>query len=110
MGVKIKVWQFFIKHIGIGDLLIGIGLGIDDLYDYSGGLEDLSLNQDSTIFLDFKLGYSSNRRSLGGGFWNFSTKLNYNNNHSFYSQVSLNNTGNAAFLVGVNTELSLWIE
>jgi len=105
---KLKYGNFFVKHVGIADLLIGIGLGIDDLYDYSSGVEKLPLNQDGTILLDFKAGHSNNRRSLGRGFWNFSTKINYLNNYSFYSQLSINNSANTAFLVGVNSELNLW--
>jgi hypothetical protein len=105
---KLKYGNFFVKHVGIGDLLIGIGLGIVDLYDYSFGLEKVSLNQDSTLSLDLKFGYSNNRGSLGEGFRNFSTKIDYNNNYSFYSQLSINNSGNTAFLVGVNSELNLW--
>jgi hypothetical protein len=105
---KLKYGNFFIKHVGIGDLLIGIGLGIDDLYDYSSGFENVVLNQDSTMILDLKLGYSLNRGSLGGGFWNFSTNIYFHERYSIYSQLSINNNANTAFLVGVNSELNLW--
>jgi len=105
---KLKYGNFFIKHVGIGDLLIGIGLGIDDLYDYSSGFENVVLNQDSTIILDLKFGYSLNRGSLGGGFWNFSTNIDFYDKYSIYSQLSINNNANTAFLIGANTELNLW--
>lgn len=106
--LKLKYGNFFLKHIGVGDLLIGIGLGIDDLYDYSSGFENIYLNQDSTINLDLKFGYSLNRGSFGRGFWNFSTNIDYNNNYSFYSQLSINSSSNTAFLIGVNTKVNLW--
>lgn len=98
---KLKYGKFFVKHIGVGDLLVGIGLGIDDVYDYSFGFENLVLNQDSTLILNLTSGYSNNRGSFGGGFWNFSNNLNFENKYSFYSQVSRNRQSNIAFLLGI---------
>jgi len=101
---KLKYEDFYIKHAGVGDLLVGIGLGIDDLYDYSFGIEDVELNQDSTAILDLRLGYSSNRRSLGQGFWNFSGNIEFQGISSFYSQVSFSNNDKMAFLLGIKIE------
>lgn len=105
---KLKFRNFYIKHAGIGDLLLGIGLGIDDLYDYSTGIEDLFINQDSTLNLDLRIGYSNNRRSIGAGFWNFSGNLNYDNWFSVYSQFSMNKNSNFAYLFGLKSKFKLW--
>lgn len=102
---KLKYDKFYVKHAGVGDLLLGIGLGIDDLYDYSFGAEDICLNTDSTMNVNLRVGYSSNRRSFGGGFWNISANAEYNNLLKGYAQLSINSNNNIAFLLGLNLEL-----
>ncbi len=106
--LKFKYDKFYFKHVGVGDLLIGIGLGIDDLYDYSVGAEDLYLGADSSMILDVRLGYSNNRGSIGGGFWNFSGGVDIKDRHRAYTQVSTNRNGQVAFLVGTSTEWESW--
>lgn len=105
---KFMYGNFFFKHVGIGDLLIGIGLGIDDLYNYSTGFENLQLSSDKNMYLDFELGYSNNRGSLGGGFWNFSAQLDMHDKLSFYSQLSIDKESHSAFLIGLDNRLNFW--
>jgi hypothetical protein len=105
---KFKYKNFYVKHAGIGDLLIGIGLGIDDLYDYSFGIEELSLSKNNQINLDVRIGYSNNRNSFGGGFWNFSTRWSLNEKYYFYNQLSIDKNSNSAFLFGLKSGLVEW--
>lgn len=97
---KLKYGPFYLKHVGIGDLLRGIGLGIDDVYDYSFGLEKLKLSSE-ILYADMRIGYSNNRGSGSGGFWNVSTRLNYKDFLEIYSQYSTQETG-GAFLMGLD--------
>ncbi|MBV6646116.1 MAG: hypothetical protein KI790_11745 [Cyclobacteriaceae bacterium] len=97
---KLKYGPFYFKYAVIGDLLIGIGLGIDDVYDYSFGLEKLKLLSES-MHLDMRMGYSHNRRSASGGFWNLSTRFTYKDQVEIYSQYSTHETG-GALLVGLD--------
>ena len=97
---KLKYGPVYLKHVGIGDLIRGIGLGIDDLYDYSFGLEELNLSSDS-LLLDVRIGYSNNRGSLSGSFWNFSARFNYKKQFAVYTQYSAQNFG-GAFLIGAD--------
>jgi hypothetical protein len=96
---KFKYGPFYLKHVGIGDLLRGIGLGIDDVYDYSLGVEKLKLSSEG-FYADFRIGYSNNRGSASGGFWNLSARLNYMDHFESYSQYSKQETGDA-FLIGL---------
>ncbi|MEO1626826.1 MAG: hypothetical protein AAFV25_16860, partial [Bacteroidota bacterium] len=99
--VKLQYDKFYVKHMGVGDLLIGIGLGIDDLYDYSTGFESLHLNDAKSVAMDIRFGYSNNRNSRNGGFYNLSTKVTVAEKSEFYAQTSFRRQGNAAFLIGV---------
>ncbi len=101
---KLKFGDFYFKHAGIADLLIGIGLGIDDVYDYSFGIEDFAINKDSSFVINLKSGYSNNRGFTSRGFWNFSTSLKYKDQFSFYAQVSTIDDNSNAFLVGFKTK------
>jgi hypothetical protein len=104
---KLKYKNFYVKHAGVGDLLIGIGLGIDDLYDYSMGLEKLMLSQENQIDLDLRMGYSNNRQSLSRGFWNTSASLTIQDIHQIYSQFSFNASSGGALLIGARTDIKL---
>ena len=97
---KLKYGPFYLKHVGVGDLVRGIGLGIDDLYDYSFGAEELPLSSGS-VLLDARVGYSNNRGSLSGGFWNYSSRVKYRKLFELFVQYSSQNSGDA-FLVGAD--------
>ena len=98
---KLKYGKFYIKHAGIGDLLVGYGLGIDDLYDYSFGFERLEIGKSKNYLLDMRAGTSNNRGSINGGFNNISLKIKMPNDLSIYSQISSGFNGQgSAFLLG----------
>jgi len=104
---KLKYGKFYVKHAGVGDLLIGIGLGIDDLYDYSAGFEEVHLSQDSSLTMDIRVGRSNNRGSIGGAFCNASTRLYHKEKGTLYAQVSIQDDSDAAFLVGVERDFAI---
>lgn len=98
---KLQYGNFYIKHSGIGDLIKGIGLGIDDLYDYSFGVESVHIDVDKLYPLDIRLGRSINRGSIGQGFNNLSLRLSGPKNKSLYLQFSNGFNGqDSAFLLG----------
>ena len=97
---KLKYGQFFLKYMAIADLKVGIGLGIDDVYDYSFGFEKLKVSSEN-LSADVSIGYSNTTSGFGPGFWNFSTRFNYKGRLESYSQYSMQEAG-GAFLIGLD--------
>ena len=103
---KVKYKNFYIKQYGVADLTRNIGLGIDDLYDYSLGLEGLTFSQQDSLQLNVRLGYSDNTGAFNPQVLNYAANLTYRNRLVGYAQLSTRNiTGsNSAFLLGISIE------
>ena len=100
---KLKYDKFYIKQFGVADLIKNLGLGIDDIYDYSIGIENIDLSSSSLLVLDIRFGYSNNRKFFENPkFWNLSLNLDYNERWIFYTQFSTRNVERSgdAFLIG----------
>jgi len=95
---KLQYGRFYLKHAGIGDLIRAIGLGIDDLYDYSVGLEDVTFGDAEEWGLTLRSGLSNNRGAFGGAFVNFSARVNRAEHYFTAVQYSRSSIGNAFLL------------
>ncbi len=103
-SLKLKYENFYIKHFGIGDLTRNIGLGIDDLYDFSFGLEDVFIKREDSVRLNVRVGLSDNTWVANSGLVNYSANLSYRDRLNGYAQLSTRNTtgNNRAFLIGAS--------
>jgi hypothetical protein len=99
---KFSYGPFYLKHLGVADLIRDIGLGIDDVYDYSFGVEEWRFVPDSEIALTLRAGYSNNRRAREGAFWNYSAAVGRPESWRAYTQFTRrrNSPGSGAFLLG----------
>ncbi len=105
--LKAKYKKFYFKHVGVGDLLIGIGLRIDDLYDYSMGFEKVFLDREGTRWLDLRAGYSNNRGSVvESNFVNLSAAMTTIKGLKSYAQLSRRQSGASAFLIGMEKQFA----
>ena len=105
--LKAKYKKFYFKHVGVGDLLIGIGLRIDDLYDYSMGFEKVLLDREGTRWLDLRAGYSNNRGSVvESNFVNLSAAMTTIKGLKSYAQLSRRQSGASAFLIGMEKQFA----
>lgn len=100
---KLKHNNFYFKHVGIADLIRNIGLGIDDVYDYSVGFDEVSLNKTGKLLIDASVGYSNNRGGNDKDFYNVSSRVYHPDHWSAYTQFSSRKKGKA-LLVGVQHE------